>query len=51
MLMHKEQLPPVPIIQEYIPEFYAVTTDIFHVYHLYFTEKVNSKKKSLGFVF
>jgi hypothetical protein len=45
----QKQLLPVSIIQENIPESY--TTDIFHVHYLYFTQKVNSKKKVVGFVF
>lgn len=51
MAVFKEKLPPVPVVQEYSSELYAVTADVFHGYHLYFTQKINSKKKSLGFVF
>ena len=40
--MQKKQLPPVSIVKEDISEFYATTTDIFHVQHLYFTQKVYS---------
>lgn len=49
--MQKKQLPPVSIVKEDGSEFYATTADIFHVRHLYFTQNVNSKKKSLGFAF
>ena len=48
--MQKKQLPPVSIVKEDISEFYAITTDIFHVHHLYVTQKVNSKKKVVGFL-
>jgi hypothetical protein len=47
--MQKKQLPPVSLIKEDSSEFYAITTDIFHVHHLYFTQNVNSKKKVVGF--
>ena len=49
--MFQKQFQPVPIVQEDGSELYAVTADVFHVYHLYFTQKINSKKKPLGFVF
>ena len=48
--MQKKQLPPVSMVKEDISEFYAITTDIFHVHHLYVTQKVNSKKKVVGFL-
>ena len=48
--MQKKQLPPVSMVKEDISEFYATTTDIFHVHHLYVTQKVNSKKKVVGFL-
>ena len=48
--MQKKQLPPVSIVKEDISEFYAITTDIFHVHHLYVTQKINSKKKVVGFL-
>ncbi len=47
--MFQKQFQPVPIVQEDSSELYAVTADVFHGYHLYFTQKINSKKKSLGF--
>lgn len=47
--MQKKQLPPVSIVKEDGSEFYATTADVFHVLHLYFTQKVNSKKKVVGF--
>ena len=47
--MFEKEFPPVPIVEKNIPEFYAAATDIFHVYHLYLTQNVNSNKKSLGF--
>ena len=31
MLVLEKELPPVPIIEEYISEFYAITSDVFHV--------------------
>ena len=34
-----QQLPPVSMVKEDISEFYATTTDIFHVHHLYFNVK------------
>ncbi len=49
MAVFNEKIPPVPVVQEYSSELYAVTADVFHVYHLYFTQKINSKKKLLGF--
>jgi len=50
--MHQKQFQPVPVVQEDSPELYAVTADVFHVYHLYFTQTINSKKKNRwGFVF
>ena len=48
--MQKKQLPPVSIVKEDGSEFYATTADVFHVLHLYFTQKVNSKKKVVGFL-
>ena len=48
--MQKKQLPPVSMVKEDISEFYAITTDIFHVHHLYVTQKINSKKKVVGFL-
>ena len=30
VLVLEEELPPVPIIEEYISEFYAITSDVFH---------------------
>ena len=48
--MQKKQFPPVSLVKEDISEFYAITTDIFHVHHLYVTQKVNSKKKVVGFL-
>ena len=51
MAVFKEKLPPVPVVQEYSSELYAVTADVFHGYHLYFTQKINSKKSRWVFVF
>ena len=47
--MFQKQFPPVSIIKEDISQFYAITTDIFHVHRLYSNKNVNSNKKSLGF--
>ena len=49
MLMLKEELPPVPIIHEDVSEFYAITTDIFHVYHFILYLKCKFKEKVVGF--
>lgn len=48
--MQKKQLPPVSLVEEDISEFYATATDIFHVRHLYRVQKLNSKKKVVGFL-
>ena len=44
MAVFKEKPPPVPVVQKYSSELYAVTADVFHGYHLYFTQKINSRK-------
>ncbi len=50
MAVFKEKLPPVPVVQEYSSELYAVTADVFHVHHLYLVKKLSSKKKVVGFL-
>lgn len=49
--MFEKQFPPVSLIEEDVSEFYTTGTDIFHMHHIYLDKKINSKKKSLGFVF
>jgi len=51
VVVFEKKFPPVSIVRGKSSKLYAVTTDTFHRYHLYFTKRVNSNKKSLGFVF